>query len=147
MDSTLGERIRARRQRKKWTLKDLARETDLSVPYLSDIERDVDANPTLRNLERIASALGTSVSGLTAGDGPSDPQSKPPLSVSMQRFVRSSTFDAGVKQLADRAGRDAKEMEQEVIDFLAHAPKRSQGELSPQDWRRLLDFYSAIILK
>jgi transcriptional regulator with XRE-family HTH domain len=46
-DSALGNRVRARRQRRGWTLKDLADNTGLSVPYLSDIERNKLTNPTL----------------------------------------------------------------------------------------------------
>jgi ribosome-binding protein aMBF1 (putative translation factor) len=54
--STLGRQVRARRQRLGWTLKDLADKTDLSVPYLSDIERG-NVNPTLHTLTTLSDAL------------------------------------------------------------------------------------------
>jgi hypothetical protein len=32
-----------------------------------------------------------------------------------------------------------------VIDFLATAPKRASGELSTEDWRRLLTYYASLL--
>ena len=70
MTRTLGERIRARRQRKSWKLKDLSESTGLSVPYLSDLERDQSANPTLDALSAIARSLECDVADLlTTGGG------------------------------------------------------------------------------
>ena len=44
----LGERLRLIRKENRLTLKDLSQLADLSVPYLSDMERGV-VNPIYRN--------------------------------------------------------------------------------------------------
>ncbi len=142
--AALGDKIRALRQRRKWTLKDLAEKTKLSVPYLSDLERRREINPTLETLKVIADALGCSISELV-GEGDEGAASEPPLPISLQRFVRGEAFARQLKKLADRAGRQTEDMEREVINFLATAPKRAARDLGTNDWARLLDFYQVII--
>jgi XRE family aerobic/anaerobic benzoate catabolism transcriptional regulator len=144
METTLGERIRARRQRAQWKLKDLAKETGLSVPYLSDLERDQGANPTLETLRTIATALGCDLTELLA-DGGGQPGNDVPLSVSLQRFVDSTNFSNQIQRLAQRLNRPAdEELRSQVVNFLANAPRRSSGELSKTDWNQILDFYMVI---
>lgn len=143
MGDALGDRIRALRQRKGWTLKDLAHKTKLSVPYLSDIERREGANPTLDTMTTIAKALGCSVSELL-GEGVSE-AFVAPLPASLHRFVQSELFVSQVKRLASKTQRPRKELERELVNFLAMAPKRARGDLKLEDWRRLLDAYSIII--
>jgi transcriptional regulator with XRE-family HTH domain len=141
-ESPLGSRVRARRQRRGWTLKDLADKTGLSVPYLSDIERG-NTNPTLETLTTLAAALEATVTDLL-GDQPTA-AAGPPLSVSLQRFVRSDDFTRRIERLARVADRPAETVRQEVIDFLATAPKRASGDLTTEDWRRLLTYYASLL--
>lgn len=144
MGTTLGERIRARRQRAGWKLKDLADKTGLSVPYLSDLERDQGANPTLETLRNIAIALDCDVADLL-GAASQHPGGDVPLSVPLQRFVDSQAFSEHLQRLANRLDRPADdELRRQVINFLANAPRRSSGELTKDDWRQLLDFYMVI---
>ena len=63
---TIGERIRERRRELGWTLKRLADETGLSLPYLSDVERG-RTQPSVKTLTRIAAGLGLNVTDLMAG--------------------------------------------------------------------------------
>lgn len=144
MATTLGARIRARRQREGWKLKDLAEKTGLSVPYLSDIERDQGTNPTLETLRNIANALDCEIIELLGGEG--QPRGGDvPLSVPLQRFVDSPVFSQHLRRLAGRLNRPADdELRHQVINFLANAPRRSSGELTKDDWRQLLDFYMVI---
>jgi transcriptional regulator with XRE-family HTH domain len=140
METQLGEQIRARRQRKGWTLKDLSDATKLSVPYLSDLERRPGVNPTLETLTTLATALGCSVADLVGEDAVEGPPAPP----SLARFVKSDDFQKEVKLLAERTGQDQREVEQQLVAFLAVAPRRSSGDLSSADWRRLLDVYRVI---
>jgi transcriptional regulator with XRE-family HTH domain len=137
----LGRRIRARRQLRGLTLKELSDRTGLSLPYHSDIERRGDANPTLETLNIIADALEIPLVQLLGGDAPGSQ----PLSISLQRFIRSDDFAERVARLAQRAQRDEAALRDEVISFLAAAPKRSTGELTVEDCRRLLVFYTSLL--
>ena len=140
MGNTLGETIRTRRQRRGWTLKELADATQLSVPYLSDLERRPGVNPTLETLTTIANALACSVADLVGANGTEAPAPPP----SLARFVKTEEFKREVDLLATHTDKDPKAIEAKLISFLAVAPRRSTGDLSPADWRRLLDVFRVI---
>ena len=59
MTNTLGNNIRLIRRSKGLKLKDLSEITELPIPYLADIERDI-VNPSLKTLHLIAKALPSS---------------------------------------------------------------------------------------
>ena len=62
----LGERLRSIRKEHKLTLKELSQRADLSVPYLSDIERS-GVSPSLETLQKIAGAYGMTFKDLFNG--------------------------------------------------------------------------------
>ncbi len=62
---TLAERFRELRKERDWRLKDVAEATGLSIPYLSDLERD-RTNPSLETLRTLAEAYGMTVHDLMA---------------------------------------------------------------------------------
>ena len=62
----LGERLRLIRKEKKLTLKDLGELADLSVPYLSGMERSV-VNPSVETLQKVAKAYNMTVQNLFSG--------------------------------------------------------------------------------
>ena len=59
----IGARLRSIRKKKKMTLSEIAKVTELSVAYLSNLERDL-CSPTLDYLQRICAALGVSMTKL-----------------------------------------------------------------------------------
>ena len=67
----IGARIRALRRSRSMTLVQLAALTDLSHPFLSQLERG-HARPSMVSLDRIARALGSSQIDLLAAAEPSD---------------------------------------------------------------------------
>lgn len=56
----IGERLKARRQEMKYTLRDLAERTGFTASYLSQIERD-QVDPSIKSLHKIASALNVPI--------------------------------------------------------------------------------------
>lgn len=62
----LGDHLRAIRKEHKLTLKDLSQRADLSVPYLSDIERGV-VNPSVETVHKIAKAYDMTFKDLVTG--------------------------------------------------------------------------------
>jgi transcriptional regulator with XRE-family HTH domain len=62
----LGQRIRELRTINGETLKDISNQTELSVSYLSDIERG-RTNPSLQSLETLAKHFVISVTDLLSG--------------------------------------------------------------------------------
>jgi transcriptional regulator with XRE-family HTH domain len=67
--SYVGDLIRTRRRALNLTLADVARKTEFSVSYVSQVERNRVA-PSVAALKKLASALGMSVGQILAQDGP-----------------------------------------------------------------------------
>ncbi|MEG0376932.1 MAG: helix-turn-helix domain-containing protein [Eubacterium sp.] len=61
--SKIGTKLRNLRKEKKITLKQLSEATNLSIGYLSNLERDA-CSPTLDNIQKICGELGISLSTL-----------------------------------------------------------------------------------
>lgn len=57
----IGERIKNTREKKGFSLTELAKRADVSKSYLSYIEREVKINPSLQFLSKLANSLDTSV--------------------------------------------------------------------------------------
>src|SRR3954452_23624923 len=68
----LGAEIRARRQQAELTLRELATRTNVSGPYLSQIERGLH-EPSARVLQAVANALNLSAESLLVQAGALDP--------------------------------------------------------------------------
>lgn len=61
MNREIGRKIKQLRLKQKKKLRDLSEDTDLSISYLSQIERDI-SSVTIYSLEKIARALGAPIS-------------------------------------------------------------------------------------
>jgi XRE family transcriptional regulator, master regulator for biofilm formation len=57
----IGERIKKYRLQREMSLSELAEKAGVAKSYLSSIERNLQSNPSLQFLEKIASVLGVSV--------------------------------------------------------------------------------------
>ena len=129
------------------TLAEVAERADLSLPYVSNLERG-RGNPTIDALSAIAKALDLTLSDLI-GDGASEVD---PLELlladlpkSLETFSRSHNFLSVVARLASQHGEDESEMRRRLLVGMASAPRRSSGEPTSDDWRRLLDVYRVIL--
>ena len=71
----IGEKLRQHRKRFGYTLQELSKKTNLSVGYLSNIERDA-ASPTLETLEILCNALRIDVVELLRSDRSPSPLMK-----------------------------------------------------------------------
>lgn len=53
----IGERVRKLRQEKKMSLSELAEQAGVAKSYLSSLERNLQTNPSIQFLEKIAAVL------------------------------------------------------------------------------------------
>ncbi|MCL6458959.1 MAG: helix-turn-helix domain-containing protein [Gorillibacterium sp.] len=60
----IGKRVQELRLRKGYTLSELAERAGVAKSYLSTMERDIQSNPSIQFLEKIASVLGVSIESL-----------------------------------------------------------------------------------
>ncbi|WP_159502268.1 helix-turn-helix domain-containing protein [Microbacterium sp. 18062] len=108
----LGARIRELRTARRLTLVQLAAATELSHPFLSQLERGL-AQPSLASLRRIALALETSPIELIAASDAEDG----PAAVEVQRAGEGSLpegFASGAARLLARGARAFHPMEVEA---------------------------------
>jgi transcriptional regulator with XRE-family HTH domain len=70
--SGLGQRLRSTRQRRNWTLQELAARSGLSVGMLSQVERGL-SSPSIRSLQRLADSFGVPVGWFFGAAGPAQP--------------------------------------------------------------------------
>lgn len=83
---TLGERIRQLRKKMRWTQSSLSEVCALSVPYISDIERDV-VDPSLKVVKRLAGAFDLHISTLLeVVDGMHDLHATGNLQIFLQEY-------------------------------------------------------------
>jgi len=64
----IGSRIKDLRKQRKLSITELAKRAGVSKSYLSYIERDVQKNPSLQFLSKIATTLDTSIEYLLGED-------------------------------------------------------------------------------
>ncbi len=83
----LGELIRKQRQQAELTLRELAERTNVSNPYLSQIERGLH-EPSVRVLKAIAGALNLSAESLLIQAGVLDSTDGRPTRVTVEEAVR-----------------------------------------------------------
>lgn len=82
----LGQRIQRIRLAKGHSLSELAEIAGVAKSYLSNVERNIQSNPSIQFMEKIAEALETSVSLLLYGE----PSSDEPLDPEWSRLVQEA---------------------------------------------------------
>lgn len=145
--TSLGARLRARRTTLDLTLAAVAERAQLSLPYVSNLERG-RGNPTIEALRQLAAALETSVAellGSDEADGDLSVQLLAEMPASLTTFSRTRGFRDAVQDLATAQGSDPEVMRQRLLLAMAAAPRRSKGEPTDTDWRRLMDAYRLIL--
>ena len=145
----LGQRLRARRVHLDLTLAQVAERSRLSLAYVSNLERG-RGNPTIEALTALAEALELPLGQLIADavGGADDVPLQLVLAdapKSLLTFAKSPRFTEAVTKLGGRQGLSAEEMRRHLLIGMASAPRRSQGEPTEDDWRRLLDVYFLIL--
>ena len=118
----LGERLRFIRKGKGLTLKDLSQLADLSVPYLSDMERGA-VNPSIESLQKVAKAFNMTVRDLFSG-------------VEELGESVSATYPAGFESFLNDP-EFSKEINDEWKEFLMEMKFRGKQPSSKREWIEL----------
>ena len=145
----LGVRLRAHRTALGLTLAQVAEQAGLSLPYVSNLERG-RGNPTLDALRALAAALQLPLTELLGGEEFEEGFDPAELVLAeapttLRTFIRSDRFVSVVERLAVEQHVTTEEMAKRLMVGMASAPRRSAGEPTAEDWRRLLDAYSLIL--
>lgn len=61
MADHIGERIQKYRQEQELSLSELANKADVAKSYLSNVERNIQSNPSIQFIEKIADALNVTI--------------------------------------------------------------------------------------
>jgi transcriptional regulator with XRE-family HTH domain len=93
-----GDQIRALREERGYTLQDLAKRANLSLSYLSEIERG-SKRPSLKSIDKLAAALNVSKSQIIEGD-----VTETGLTLGDRIRLMRSDKNLSLQELAQRAG-------------------------------------------
>ncbi|WP_430509940.1 helix-turn-helix domain-containing protein [Gottfriedia solisilvae] len=70
----IGKNIQELRKKKGLTLSELAEKANISKSYLSNIERELNDNPSIQVLEKISTVLGVDFKTILGSESESEPQ-------------------------------------------------------------------------
>ena len=118
----LHDRLRELRTSRKFTLKDLAERSGLSVSYLSDIERGRTV-PTINSLEAMASAFGISVVDFLIGTDFAGVKTEASLPDGLKALLEDPNY--------------GKEINDEWIETLSKIQLRGKRPQSKDEWLEL----------
>ena len=118
----LGERLRFIRKKKGLTLKDLSQRADLSVPYLSDMERGA-VNPSIESLQKVAKAFNMTVRDLFSGVEELGESVSTTYPEGFESFLNDPVF--------------SKEINDEWKEFLMEMKFRGKQPSSKREWIEL----------
>lgn len=119
---TLGTRISELRTARRLSMRKVALDADISVAYLSKLERDEASNPSIDILERLARALGVDVPDLRPTAGVTTPTQLPDA---LQQFITQNQNH--FPELQDKDWQDA----------LARVRLRGRYPETPRDWMNI----------
>lgn len=89
MAEQIGERIQKLRQDRGYSLSELAEKADVAKSYLSNVERNIQSNPSISFIQKIADALNVSINLLLYGDRPAPELLDPEWSELVQEAMTS----------------------------------------------------------
>ena len=118
----LGERLRVIRKQHRLTLRDLKERSDLSVPYLSDIERGV-VKPSIDTLQKVATAYGMTVQELITGVDEIGESSRESYPEGFSEFVSDTDYED--------------ELDDDWKEFLMRLNFRGRKPTSKNEWVEL----------
>jgi transcriptional regulator with XRE-family HTH domain len=126
---TLGRRIADLRERKGWTQKQLAERAGLSVPFLSDVERD-KRNIGSEALLRIADALRASLEYLMRGEDQQEVEPRKPLTIPAELAMAAKEQGWSYADTSDL-------VELQKIVVARRGGPRARREWNKEDWINL----------
>jgi transcriptional regulator with XRE-family HTH domain len=112
------------RERRGWSLQDLADRSKLSKPYIAQLENEA-ANPTEATLQKVAGAFGIRLIDL--------------LNAALGELTQESDSPA-FKDFVDRY-----KPEPDVLPALRELQLRGRAPKTAEDWRRLYDVIRAMV--
>ena len=140
----LATGLATRRAELGLTLREVAIEAGVSLPYVANLEKG-RGNPTLDVIESLATALEVSVSMLLFEQATAEPGTAPhALSPAAARYTRSQHFGKVTERLARQQRIPVDETRRQILRAIAAAPRPGR-ELSQADCRRLIDAFTLIV--
>jgi transcriptional regulator with XRE-family HTH domain len=125
--ATVGDRIKAVRERLGWKQERLAKEADISESFLSDVENK-GKNISWDLLLRIAGALGASVGYLATGEG-EQPGEKKPIIIPSELSEAAEELHLTYPETMD--------LLEAYNSVVARRSTRFKGTMSVKDWKDL----------
>ena len=128
---TLAEKLKSLREEKDLSVADLAEQSDVSKPYIWQIEDGRRKNPTGEVLRKLASALGTTVPELMGAPAGIPEDALRDLPQSLREFTKKRGKACGLRQ--------------EDVEMLKHIHYRGKRPKASEDWELIFLFLKRIL--
>lgn len=89
MADHIGERIQKFRLEQELSLSELASKAEVAKSYLSNVERNIQSNPSIQFIEKVACALNVTIPMLLYGERPADQHLDPEWSLLVEEAMNS----------------------------------------------------------
>jgi transcriptional regulator with XRE-family HTH domain len=135
--SRFGQLLRSARMDRGMTLQEVSSKSEISVTYLSDLERGKLTNPTLETLRRVASALRVSLNELLELERSSTTERSYPDALEELRSLPQ--FQRTLEEQASRFRVSPAELEDEWFKLLAGIRIQNRRPRTVSDFYFLFD--------
>ena len=128
MKMLLGKRIRALRIEKNLSLPDLAEKASVSKGFLSQLENDEDANPSLDSLNKVAKGLGVTLATILD------------METTKARRIVPEKMHPGLTELIEECNSKNEPIDEGILQAL-YVLQQRKGETkkTKEDWRWLYE--------
>ena len=145
LSDCLAVGLRNRRAELGLTLREVAFEAGMSLPYVANLEKG-RGNPTLDVVDSLAGALDVTVAELLSADaGTRARQTREALPSAVVRYARSQSFRSVTERLARQQRVPVDETRRQVLDAIGAAPRARGRPLTRRDCQRLVDVFTLIV--
>ena len=134
--SRFGQLLRQARNDREITLQELSSKSDVSITYLSDLERGKLTNPTLEIVRRVAAALGVSLNDLLELN---EGISAPAYPAALQDLSKLPQFQQALIEQSVRFRVPESDLEGEWLRVLARIRIQNRRPRTPLDYYFLFD--------
>ena len=123
--------LKALREAKGLNMRQLARASNVSAPYLRQIEMGIKKNPSAAVLQKLATALGVTVADIMGTQTTVPASSLAQAPESLKEFVRRSRRRLSLRQ--------------EDIEVLRSIHYRGSSPETPEDWELIFLFLKRLL--
>lgn len=123
----IGRRIANLRKLKNLTLPELAERSGVSKGYISQLENEIIASPSIDSVKKLADAMDVTIADLLE------------LPAARSGVMVTEELDKGLGEFLEERRRKGRPVPEDIINALSQIKTRKKGRMSKEDWAYLYE--------